>query len=392
MPNICPVCFSDIGTPSFADFIWSDDPILATPTLSTAQYAGFTRMKAQHIKELQQNRNQLEINLGLTPTVFTPIDVTNLFQNWDKYILELRQSTETLLTAVGMTKETYFNYDKNGTDMNPGNHQLDWVDVVDLTNHNLCHFQSKGRHIEDLRHFIQTAWHEYWTDLILSDTVSVDVAVNPLGTYDTHLSTLTGDHLWRYNLEPTWGSFYARGWGTSGHATVSGILNCNGNYNFSGSAYVNANINFHTTGAMAYHKLTMNDGIKIITMSANANLIITNLLYNFTQSNPNPAQEPTPHMPTLIISIAGINYVFGDAYGVTHALFIQDTNFSGIFQRNLYNDYITVYGVPPTLTPIYEISLISQCPAFRITNGSGTTEQLSTMQVTLGHIDVRNVV
>jgi hypothetical protein len=64
--------------------------------------------------------------------------------------------------------------------MNPGNHQLDWIDVVDLTNHNLCHFQSKGRHIEDLRHFIQQGWIEKFN-------------ITPIQTYFEDILTIIND-------------------------------------------------------------------------------------------------------------------------------------------------------------------------------------------------------
>jgi hypothetical protein len=175
MPDKCPICFSDIGTPSPNDFIWTDDPIFSTPApsiinnitdppslITYEQYLGFTRIKAQHIKELQDNRRQIETDLGLTHTVFSPIDTDNFFQNMETYVYELRTSTENILSAIGMTKEEYFNYDKDGNDMRPGNHQLDWTDIP-FPVYNLRQYQSKSAHIEDLRHFIQLLWLEKYT-------------------------------------------------------------------------------------------------------------------------------------------------------------------------------------------------------------------------------------
>ncbi len=45
----CPICGRHIG-----DF--TDDPILTTPSLSTDQYKGFTRLLTKHIEELQTER------------------------------------------------------------------------------------------------------------------------------------------------------------------------------------------------------------------------------------------------------------------------------------------------------------------------------------------------
>ena len=208
MPDKCPICFSDIGTPSPNDFIWTDDPIFSTPApsiinnitdppslITYEQYLGFTRIKAQHIKELQDNRRQIETDLGLTHTVFSPIDTDNFFQNMETYVYELRTSTENILSAIGMTKEEYFNYDKDGNDMRPGNHQLDWIDIP-FPVYNLRQYQSKSAHIEDLRHFIQVLWQETWEN-------------STPATYITN-SSFEGDQhkIWNVNLNNTaFGSF-----------------------------------------------------------------------------------------------------------------------------------------------------------------------------------------
>lgn len=159
MVDKCPICFSDIGDANPVDFMWTDDPILTTPAPSVGiitydDYKGFTQLKAKHIRELQQNRRQLEINLSITPTNFSFIDEDNFFQNIETFIYELRISTENILSSLGLTKDEYFNYDKNGSDMRPGNHQIDWTDIP-FPVYKLSQFQSKAKHIEDLRHFIQ---------------------------------------------------------------------------------------------------------------------------------------------------------------------------------------------------------------------------------------------
>lgn len=170
MADKCPICFSDIGT-------WTDDPILTTnpaPSIinymtnpniliTYEEYKGFTQLKAQHIKELQDNRRQLETDLVIIPlTAFSVVDTTNLFQNMETYIYELRVSTEKILTEVGMAKDTYFNYDEDGNDMRVGNHQVDWTDIPFPVGY-LRQFQSKAAHIEDLRHFIEEGYFkENW--------------------------------------------------------------------------------------------------------------------------------------------------------------------------------------------------------------------------------------
>jgi hypothetical protein len=394
---ICPICFSDLGTPSYADFQWTDDPIFTTPTLSTAQYVGFTRMKAQHIKELQQNRNQLETNLGLTLTVFTPMDVSNLFQNWDKYILELRQSTEALLTAVGMTKETYFNYDKNGTDMNPGNHQLDWIDVVDLTNHNLCHFQSKGRHIEDLRHFIQTIWQETWSDFSFSDSCNIDGE----GTSE-ELKTgiLNADHDWDYNLSWTENALKAIGSSVAGlnYFKSDAILVCNNNYAFNGYSEA-VPLGFASQGtATSFHGIVHTTNQTIIpATNPNLNLIINNLNYSYTR-NATGTGGDLPKIPTLIIRISmggDIYYVFGDEnyYPLTYKILISSSNYSGNLQRNLYNDFFTLYGVYPS-SKVSQIRIYTRTDSVCASSAFFETPrwgQNASVSVSLETIQLRNI-
>jgi hypothetical protein len=149
--SICPICFRTIG-------VWSNDPILTPDGIAGADYVGFTTILAQHIKEIQDDRNTKEAEIGLTPTVFTPVDITNLYQNIITYIIELRTSTEAILAASGLTYDEYFNYDENGTDQRPSNHQTDWNDPSIEANK----FQCKAIHIEDLRHFIPSGWVETW--------------------------------------------------------------------------------------------------------------------------------------------------------------------------------------------------------------------------------------
>lgn len=222
----CPICFSEEGE-------WTDDPILTTPAPSIVgitydDYKGFTRMKAQHIKELQDNRIQIETDLGITPlTEFSVIDTDNFYQNIEKYIYELRISTEKILDAVGMTKEKYFNFDKDDVDMRPGNHQLDWTNIPFPTTE-LRSFQSRAAHIEDLRHYIETYWQETWTDgevFPLWYKRSNFSVVHPDSVYIDESKNVISDNSWSGNYSFLLSTSYDAGATSSGDTTVNIDLN-----------------------------------------------------------------------------------------------------------------------------------------------------------------------
>jgi len=180
----CPICFSELG-------IWTDDPILTIPSLSSPQYEGTTYINSIHITELQNNRNTIEAQLGLSLTSWTVINNINIFQVIKQCVLELRTSTEAILNKQGISKYTYFNYDKNGNYM--GTTQTDWNDI-DLTGKYI-----KAIHIEDLRHEalrveapailivhchnpegkeINSIVHDYWCDIYDGETFFAHGAKN----------------------------------------------------------------------------------------------------------------------------------------------------------------------------------------------------------------------
>jgi hypothetical protein len=137
----CPICGRHIGE-------FTNDPLLTIPSLSTEEYKGFTQLIKAHIQELQDERHQQEIDNGVIPlTEFSPINDTGLFQNIKQYIIELRNSTEKILVATGMTLSEFLSTDEDG---NPMTLKNDWTDPE--LNENK--FQCKAIHIEDLRHFI----------------------------------------------------------------------------------------------------------------------------------------------------------------------------------------------------------------------------------------------
>lgn len=138
---LCPICGRTLGT-------YTNDPILTNPSLSTDSYKGFTRLLAQHIKELQDERRSQEIANSVTPlTTFTPVDITNLFQYWVTYITELRTSTQKILTVLGISLQDFLSKDEDGNIISI---KTNWSD----SNLEENKYQCKAIHIEDLRHYI----------------------------------------------------------------------------------------------------------------------------------------------------------------------------------------------------------------------------------------------
>ena len=179
MSDKCPYCYSNLGT-------WSNDPLLISngskyiwasdTTLSEVSnieerfYRGLSNICRQHLEELQSNRKGLEIlNLSAGQhTTFSPINNTGYFQVTGQHIRELRESTEKLLTVLGVTKQEYFNYDiDNNHIIHPNGDKTNWTDNI-LINNDWDKFQVKAIHIEDLRHPIPTQtpisqWLEDWS-------------------------------------------------------------------------------------------------------------------------------------------------------------------------------------------------------------------------------------
>lgn len=139
---LCPICGRTIGH-------FSGDPILATPSLSTDRWRGFTQLVVNHIVELQNERHGQEISAGVTPlTIFSPINSTGKFQDIKPYILELRNSVEKILAATGQSLHDFLSKDENG---NPMTSKDNWTDANLLED---ADYQCKAIHIEDLRHNI----------------------------------------------------------------------------------------------------------------------------------------------------------------------------------------------------------------------------------------------
>lgn len=156
-------------------YVWHGDPIKTPKGEAGNDYRGFTFINPTHFIELQEARQEQELNAGIPEeerTTFTPVDTTEnrFIQIAKKHLRELRESTEKILMAFGQTKEVsgeenpvvdlenYFNYDEDAREYNIGDHQLDWHDS-DLSEKFL---NIKAVHIEDLRHAIPIGLVEWF--------------------------------------------------------------------------------------------------------------------------------------------------------------------------------------------------------------------------------------
>lgn len=179
MVNRCPYCYRLLDTwindpillPNGAKYKFIDDTHLELVSDEAERfYKGFTSIGLEQIKELQDNRKELEEELLTISerTEFTELNDTGNFQVNETHIKELRKSTEKLLDAVGLTKEDYFNYDEEGNEIiHPIGKKTEWIDPIDLDIYNpnnklADNFQIKAVHIEDLRHNIPIGFLEKW--------------------------------------------------------------------------------------------------------------------------------------------------------------------------------------------------------------------------------------
>lgn len=240
MPDpLCPTCHSKIsptgkrtqgadGTDPAGNPVpaWSDDPVLTSGENPTngASYQGFTFAFKKNIKEIQDDRRQREIDLGVSPlTEFTSVDA-DTFITQVGHIIELRMSTERLLEALGSSLEDYFKLDADGVVQPPGptdtSGKNEWTDVdrgrafltqglnASILSDGNTKFQAsdsevrdvpglvedatfiRGIHIEDLRHPVPSAWIERFVRAV---PASYSVHVEPPFGDDFFNVTVLGD-------------------------------------------------------------------------------------------------------------------------------------------------------------------------------------------------------
>jgi len=405
----CPYCFRPIGThthdpiilPNGAKYKWSDSTeitLIEESDIAKRIYKGFQQITEDEVIELQEELKTLETENGVTPlTEFSPLNSTGKFQITGKHIKEMRDSVEKILDTIGQTKTQFFNYDEDGNHIiHPLGDKLNWTDPI--TNAiDLQKFQVKYIHIEDLRHYIQTIWQETWSDFSFSDSCNIDGE----GTSEElKTGVLNADYDWDYNLSWTENALKAIGSSVAGsnYFKADAILSCSNNYSFSGYSEAVA-LGFASQGtATSFHGIVHNTNQAIVPVTNNKlNLVINNLNYSYTRNATGEGGD-LPKIPTLIIRVrmgGDIYYVFGaeDYYPLTYKILITSSAYSGNFQRNLYDDFFTLYGVYPSLK-VAQIRIYtrtdSQCgsSAFFETPRWG---QNASVEVSLEEIQLRNI-
>ena len=208
-PKKCPTCHSAIsldsstptgphareqgslGTDSNGNPIprWSDDPLYSKNGFSGEDYQGENRVRKIHIEELQLDRIGLEAELGINPITEFSFLEDHGFHVRKTHLIELRESTEKILDAIGSSLADYFSLDSDGNPVTPGPNdtaKTDWTDVQ----RGLLYLDKDAKeqkdfilpsgtvrlaptfppnthirviHIEDLRHLMALGWREFWS-------------------------------------------------------------------------------------------------------------------------------------------------------------------------------------------------------------------------------------
>lgn len=344
----CPICGRHLGE-------FTNDPLLTTPSLSTDEFKGFTTLITTHITELQIERHQQEIDNGITPlTEFTPINNTGFFQNIKSYIQELRDSTEKILVTTGQTLTEFLSTDEDG---NPMTSKSDWTD----SNLEEIKYQCKAIHIEDLRHFISLGiWIEKWQGFPDFVYLNEDyVNSNPNKTHNFPCLVLEGNK-GDWNL-------------TSNAITQSAFL--------VGSQEVTSICKILSEKLTLYikQKLIITTPVGAGVPFARADMGIYNDLSYILKNNTYFSFNGTNY----INNESGIGVIFNNRFNITITFAdskiirygfdsdggwdfdLTESDFLA-FNRNLYTDYVTKYGIPIGNPEIVEVQ-------FRITFAFNST-------------------
>ena len=367
----CPKCFQllttwlhhdPIITPKGYKYKFNDAGLLISLNPADYTYKGFLRINADIIKELQDNRNQIEIALGLTPTVFTPVESTpaGFYIPNIKHIQELRTSTENILTVTGTDKETYFNYNDDLVECQSP-HQLDWIDPI-LNNKK---YLLKDVHIEDLRKFIATYWIEPFNGVspLVSNSgscfVSGETYSNPISDFvpcpSQNFITIFGNQTRQYNFsssgnESAWVDIL---WGkATANAIVSSVFEDDGSLNsykwhtsISGSV-TGLSYDANVQAAAGYYISPVSNLNLYKLITAKTTLTIDNVISILI----NPCSAPFYNYGGAIITInfypgGGLVYYCGTPPSNVPSTWIilSPIEFQN-FHRNIYDDMVSKWG------------------------------------------------
>ena len=182
---------------------WSDDPLVTKNGLNGKDYTGFDRGRKKYITELQLARAAEEIEAGIAEDKLTSFsDISKINYRLRKtLIIELRQSVEKILDAIGSTLQDYFLTDADGNIQSAGPNdtegKTDWTDVLrgavyldknakeqktfilpsgitKLSPTTPPNTRARAIHFEDLRHPILMGWKEFWSKSQCTTTLPED--------------------------------------------------------------------------------------------------------------------------------------------------------------------------------------------------------------------------
>jgi hypothetical protein len=346
----------------------------------------------EDITELQTELGILETEHGITPlTVFSPINNSGKFQITGQHIKEMRDSVEKLLTALGLTKIDYFNYDEDGNHIiHPLGDKTDWTDpITDATE--LIKFQVKYIHIEDLRHFIQTivTWIERFFITPIADIVNLS------STYTGTTSEVLVDDKSFYGDKGEWyedisatlsaSATTANGYSTGNlhvfvttNDSISHLLKIV----FSGEAFCSSS---HQSGAITIfdqRRINITNGSIEFFGNINQKLKITSKVTATSSAT----------LSDLIKTGVSFEITFGSgrslgyAYGKTDLSFaIILSNFTNL-NLNIGTDYLTKFGAIPEGETVMAINILV---SFSLAAQMGNTE-IESIDAQITNIAVTN--
>jgi len=409
--NKCPYCYRPLGTHTHDPILlldgcpykWSNDTTLISESdITQREYKGTYHICETEIIELRTELETLEVENGVTPlSIFSPLNTSGKFQFTGYHLKEMRNSIEKILTATGMTKTEYFNYDDDRNHIiHPNGDKLDWTDPVTLAV-DLEGFQIKATHIEELRHYTQTLWEETWDKpFIFAAQVNVEKYTSPPTTppytMDWSNSHLEADHIWGDYVawdsctehagvgEQGWQRAFCLGAAQNGKLSVSCDTTCQGSgvfhWNTASTTWkyfwhaAYTGIPPYITPIESWISLNNNTKFKIENMRYWGDASIgPNLDYPWIVLNPPPGMtaDDIPFTATHAqiwiglgqqgynlgyTTLKYIKYIFVNKGGgkidtsvLTNGIFVGESGWDYTLFRNLYEDYKTMYGHFPDI-------------------------------------------
>lgn len=378
MADKCPYCFRNIGSwqhdpillPNGSKYDWiSETELVYEPDIDNRWYKGVDLIKESDVQSLQDVLKQLEIDLILevNRTNFSPLNANGIFQVTGSHIKEMRDSVEKLLNTIGMVKIDYFNQDEDGHHIiHPLGDKSDWTDPITQST-DLQKFQVKNIHIEDLRRFLREVWIEKFD--VLAPIVWQD---DGSGEHNMQLSpiTFTGDKGIYSIHAPSSPANYNVAIGVDIRTGALAIFESALNEAIDDGSGNSSKLHTHLTGMLNQtghipeHPYIQNPGTILFSQTFSGHI-----------SNPIPWLIPKVLLTASTLAVLDLHLVVNNDFDHGWFIFYYQINFNtgnsltyyyaegsypysisgGIpltlpefnnFNRNLYNDYVSLWGIP----------------------------------------------